>query len=104
VEPLFRGNIVSIGDTGRKAMPHCTDPYIDDPCFRDPSIVDRHGIPVGQAKFNQIRKGKVWTLAILGIGAILLIVGLAFNPFGWEFNKANPGFAGSPPSTIGQGR
>ena len=84
-------------------MLHCSDPYIDDPCFRDPSIVDRYGVPVRRAKFNQTRDRRAWTLAILGIGAILLIAGLAFGPFGWEFSKTSPGFAESP-TTIGQAR
>ncbi|HEY7299349.1 MAG TPA: hypothetical protein VH684_15695 [Xanthobacteraceae bacterium] len=84
-------------------MPHCTDPYIDDPCFRDPSIVDRYGTPIGRTKFNQTHEGRAWAFAILGIGAILLIVGLALGPFGWEFNNTSPSVAGSP-TTIGQAR
>ena len=35
-------------------MPDCTDPYIEDPCFRDPSIMDRYDIPIAA----QIESGK----------------------------------------------
>jgi hypothetical protein len=84
-------------------MPHCSDPYIDDPYFREPSIVDRYGVPIGRAKFNQRRQSRAWMLAILGIAAILLIGALAYGPSGWESHKTGPAVAESP-TTIGQAR
>jgi hypothetical protein len=93
-----------IGDTARKVMPHCTDPYVDDPCFRDPSIVDRYGVPIARHNFNRTNQARAWTLIILGLAAMLLVGGIAFGPLGGEFGKVSPGTADSAPSTIGQAR
>jgi hypothetical protein len=104
VEPLFRGNIVSSGDHREEVMPHCSDPYIEDPCFRDPLILNRYGIPVGHRNFNGRSNGKGGRLAVLGIAAILLIIGLAVGPFGWQFSKTVGTVADLAPTTTGQAR
>ena len=85
-------------------MPHCSDPYIEDPSFRDPLIVNRYGIPIARGNFNGRSNGKGQRLAILGIAAILLIIGLAVGPFGWQFSKTGPSVADLIPTTTGQGR
>jgi hypothetical protein len=84
-------------------MPQRTDPYIDDPYFRDPLIVDGYGRPVGRPNVPRASEGRGWILAILGIGA-LLFLGLTFGPFGWDFHKTGPDVTESGLSTIGQGR
>jgi hypothetical protein len=85
-------------------MRHYTDPFTDDPRFRDPPIVDRHGKPIGLRKWSGEREGSRWTWALLGIAAVLLVIGIVFGPFGGKFRHTGPELAESAPNTIGQGR
>jgi len=80
-------------------MPHRSDPYIDEPAFRDPPMVNRYGRPVTRSSLNP---GVSWTRAMVGIGAILIVFGLAY--YGWSFGKVGPEFTDSARSTIGQAR
>jgi hypothetical protein len=80
-------------------MPHGCDPFIDDPVFRDPPIVNRYGRPVSHPSSNP---GVLSTRAMLGIGALLLIFSLAY--YGWNARSTGLEFAQSAPTTIGQAR
>jgi hypothetical protein len=85
-------------------MPHCTDPFVNDPFFRDPPVVDRYGRPISRRKWSGEGERTRWTWAIVGIAAMLLVLGFAFGPFAWDLRNAGPELAATAASTIGQGR
>ena len=79
------------------------DPYMDDPYFRDASIVNRYGRCTDRPTLDRPGQAKTWKWLVLTVGAILVIIGVVYSPYGGKFGTIGP-IANSTMSTVGQGR
>ena len=84
-------------------MARVNDPYLDDPYFRDALILNRHGAYTNRPRLDRSSQGKTWKWSVLTVGAIVIIVAVAYSSYGGRFGTTDP-IANATMSTIGQRR
>ena len=81
-------------------MARVNDPYLDDPYFRDALILNRHGAYTNRPKVDWPSQGKAWKWSILTVGAIVIIVAVAYSSYSGRFSTTDQ----IANATIDQGR
>ena len=84
-------------------MARLNDPYMDDAYFRDALIINRSGRYTGRPRLNRSSQVKAWKWSVLTLGAIAIIVAVAYSSYGGRFGTTGQ-IANATMSTIDQGR
>ena len=81
-------------------MARVNDPYLDDPYFRDALIPYRHGAYTDRPRLDRSSQGKTWKWSVLTVGAIVIIVAVAYSSYSGRFSTTDQ----IANATIDQGR
>jgi hypothetical protein len=84
-------------------MARVNDPYLDDPYFRDALILNRYAAYTNRPRLDRSSQGKTWKWSFLTVGAIVIIVGVAYSSYNQRFSTTDQ-IANATISTIDQGR
>ena len=81
-------------------MARVNDPYLDDPYFPDALILNRHGAYINRPRLDRSSQGKTWKWSVLTVGAIVIIVAVAYSSYSGRFSTTDQ----IANATIDQGR